>query len=84
MLGVALLGILAIYLAYFVIGWLVLNRHMHYTANELRREVAMNGVSYSPSDEFFNFLLALAYLFVLCAWPMAVHRKKNLGHVVGK
>jgi hypothetical protein len=75
---------LSLYALYLTAGWLALTRAIKYPPRELRREVALNGVDIPAGDRFFDFLLAGAYLFVLHIWPLAVHRKIRLGHVVGK
>lgn len=75
---------LSLYGLYLCAGWLALTQGISYPPIVLRREMAQNGVSESPGDTFFSGLLALAYLFVLHAWPVAVYRKLRHGHVVGK
>lgn len=74
-------SLLALYLC---AGWLALTRGISYPPAGLRRELALNGVSDSPGDRVFSFILALTYLFVLLVWPVSVYRKLRHGHVVGK
>lgn len=78
------LGVLAGYMLYLAVGWAVLVNGLGYTIAELRREVALNGVGDSVGDPDFNAMLACAYLFVWCVWPVSVQRKIQTGRVVGR
>lgn len=75
---------LSVYALYLVTGWLVLARGIKYPPLELRREVSLNGVDLPVGDRFFDFLLAIVYLFILNIWPVAAYRKIRKGHVVGE
>jgi hypothetical protein len=75
---------MSVYALYLCAGWLALTRGIAYPPAGLRREMAQNGVSDSQADRAFNAMLALAYLFVLHVWPVAVYRKLRHGRVVGK
>lgn len=73
-----------VYTLYLCAGWLFLATFAKYTPNAMRREIALNGVGFSPSDSVANFILTLAYLFVLNVWPISLYRKMVHGRVVGE
>lgn len=79
-----LVSALALLVAWYAAGWYALTRVIEYSLPALRREMAMNGVSFPLDDGFYTGLLRLVYVFLLTTWPLAIHRKRHLGHVVGK
>lgn len=80
----AILFVTLIFLLYLSIGWTALNQWIKYPIQELRRELALNGVGDSPGDPFFRALVSMAYWYVLVVWPVAVYRKIRKGRVIGR
>lgn len=81
---IALAAVVLFSAAWYTAGWYALTRLIRYPLPALRREMAMNGISFPMDDGFYTGLLRLVYAFLLTTWPLAVHRKRHLGRVVGK
>lgn len=76
--------LLLTYVVHLLVGETMLERKIKYSPREMRRELAANGVDTHQADWVIGMLLALSYLYVTTVWPMAIHRKRTLGHVIGR